>query len=454
MSRHAWMWRARRCLPAVLAGCVLCTGMAGAQVPKGTLTWDQSKSVYNRRVQPPEPPSNINWNERITGLLKEEPGDMILTAVGDMIFNEPISRLPDPERQGLFRMMQEADIAYGNLEFSLNDRPELQRPFYNFRADKSFAWEVAAIGINMVSLSNNHALDFGPDGLTECLRALDLTSITHAGAGATLADAHAPGTMTPQSQKTKFALLSYMRYWTAKYRSTNPDAPSLSTINPAVILVAKNGKAEPVEGPIESDVKTMEDDIVLARRHNDVVIVAMHNHDVSHHRVYGIQNVTPPNEEIMYRRAIDAGADMVIGTGPHVLRGIEIYKGKPIFYSLSDFIYQYRTPDKIPIDLIHQRDTEMARPTNVSVWDRRDSPEVMEGIFLRMTINKDQLRRIQLIPFTIDDEGPLYGVPRLVNDARAKDAIQRLQKLSTPYGTKLIDKGWYAEVPIAAPATR
>ena len=64
----------------------------------------------------------------------------------------------------------------------------------------------------------------------------------------------------------------------------------------------------------------------------------------------------------MYRRAIDAGADIVLGSGPHVLRGIEIYKGKPIFYSLSNFIYQYRTPTKIPIDLIHQRDGEIARP--------------------------------------------------------------------------------------------
>ena len=107
----------------------------------------------------------------------------------------------------------------------------------------------------------------------------------------------------------------------------------------------------------------------------------------------------------------------MLGTGPHVLRGIEMYKGKPIFYSLSDFIYQYRTPDRIPVDLIHQRDLEMARPTNVSVWDRRDSREVMEGLLVRMTFNQDKLRKIQLIPIAIDDEGPLYGVPRLVSDA-------------------------------------
>jgi len=73
-----------------------------------------------------------------------------------------------------------------------------------------------------------------------------------------------------------------------------------------VILTARNGKVEEVEGPLASDIAAMEDDVVLARRHNDVLIVSLHNHDVSHHRVYGIQDTTPPTEEIMFRKAIDA----------------------------------------------------------------------------------------------------------------------------------------------------
>jgi poly-gamma-glutamate capsule biosynthesis protein CapA/YwtB (metallophosphatase superfamily) len=437
-------------IAAVWIAAVFAAGITGAALaqapPQGAMTLDQSNSVYNRRVHQPEPSENVDWQARVTALLKEQPGDVIVTAVGDMIFNKQISNLPEPEHRQLLRIMQEADIAYGNLEFSLNDRPELQRPFYNFRAPREFRWEVAAIGINLVSMANNHALDFGPDGLRECLRALDLTQITHAGAGTTLADAHEPGTMSVQSQKTKFALLSYMRYWTAKYRCKDPDGPCLSTINPAEILIARDGKVEEVEGPLASDVATMEDDIVLARRHNDVLIVSLHNHDVSHHRVYGIQDTTPPTEEIMFRKAIDAGADMVIGSGPHVLRGIEIYKGKPIFYSLADFIYQYRTPDVIPVDLIHQRDTELARPTNVSVWDRRDTPQTMEGILVRMTLNAEKLKRIEFIPVSIDDEGPLYGVPRFASAARCREMIERVQRLSKPYGTAITNKGWYAEV--------
>lgn len=420
---------------------------ANAAAEEKKLTWDQSQSVYNRRIRPPEPVAKIDWETRISRLLHEEPGDIVITCVGDMIFNEQISRRREPDHRQLLRIMQEADIAYGNLEFSINDHPELQRPFYNFRAPVAFAWEVAAIGINLVSLANNHALDFGPEGLADCLRALDRASITHAGAGLTLAAAHEPGTMKVQSQKTGFALLSYMRYWTSKYRSRDANAPSLATIDPAVILVAgADGKVEALEGPLESDVKTMEDDIVLAKRHNDIVIVALHNHDLSHHRAFGIQDQTPANDQIMYRRAIDAGADMVIGSGPHVLRGIEIYKGKPIFFSLSDFIYQYRTPDRIPVDLIHQRDGEIERPANVSVWDRRDAPQTFEGVMLRLTINGEKLKRIELIPVTIDDEGPLYGVPRLAGEKRGSEIITALRKLSLPADTKIVSKGWYAEV--------
>ncbi len=430
----------------VLAMAALLCGLPAVAQVKPESAKDDPRSVYRHLVQPPEKPERIDWAGRIGELLKEEPGDLVITAVGDMIFNEKISHLEAPERAGLLRLMQEADIAYGNMEFSLNDRPDLQRPFYNFRAPRDFRWELARTGINLVSLANNHALDFGPEGLKECLKALDHSNITYAGAGATLAEARSPGTLELAGFKTRVALLSYMRYWTAKYRTKDASAPSLATIDPAVILAVRDGKVEKVEGPLESDVKAMEDDIVLARRRNDLLLVSLHNHDVTHHRAYGIQDTTPPNEQIMFRRAIEAGADMVIGTGPHVLRGIEFHQGRPIFYSLGDFIYQYRTPERIPADVIHQRDIEMPRPANVSVFDRRESREVLESVMVRMTMNQGKLKRIQLLPVTIDDEGPLYGAPRLASTKRGGEIIALMQKLSAPYGTKILSKGWYAEV--------
>ncbi|MBS1803667.1 MAG: CapA family protein [Acidobacteria bacterium] len=407
--------------------------------------WDQSKSVYNRRLKSPEPPEQVDWDGRIALMLKEDPDDVILTAVGDMIFNEKISDLPEPDHQNLYRLMREADIAFGNLEMSLNERPDLQRPFYNFRMGRDFAWEIANIGINLVGMANNHSMDYGPEGVAECLTILDHSGIKHAGAGTTLAEAHSPAIKKVQNQKSKFALLSYMRFWTPK-KTSNPNGPSLATIDPGEILVRSGDKVEAVEGPLKGDVEAMEDDVVLAKRHSNFVMVSLHVHDLSHDRSFGYPDVTPPNDTIEYRSAIDAGADVVFGNGPHVLRGIEIYKGKPIFYSLGNFIYQYRTPDKIPIDLVHQRDPEVERPTNVSVYDRRDSRQEMESILVRMTVNKDKLKKIQLIPVTLDDEGRQYGAPRLASAKRAKEIIALIQKLSAPYKTKIIDEGWYAEV--------
>jgi hypothetical protein len=430
------------CFVAVLAGAQSSAASSSHEKKK---EWDESKSVYNRRIAPATPTEKIDWDARISQMLKEEPNDVIVTAVGDMIFTEKISGFPEPDHQNLYRLMREADIGFGNLEMSLNDRADLQRPFYNFRMGREFAWEIADIGINLVSMANNHSLDFGPEGLAECLKILDHTSIKHAGGGLTLAEAHAPAIKKVQNQKTKFGLLSYMRYWYPK-RTSNPNGPSLATIDPGVILVRNGDKVESVEGPLESDIEAMEDDVVLAKRHTNIVMVTLHVHDLSHDRSYGYPDTTPPNDSIEYRRAIDAGADVVFGHGPHVLRGIEIYKGKPIFYSLGNFIYQYRTPDKIPIDLIHQRDPEVERPTNVSVYDRRDSRQEMESVLVRITINKEKFKKIQLIPVTLDDEGPRYGSPRLANSQRAKEIIALIQKLSAPYKTKIIDNGWYAEV--------
>ena len=98
------------------------------------------------------------------------------------------------------------------------------------------------------------------------------------------------------------------------------------------------------------------------------------------------------------------------------------------------------------MDILHQRDREMPRPANVSVFDRRDSPEVMEAVMARFTYNDGKLKRLQLIPVTIDDEGPLYGTPRLASDQRGAEILATVQRLSAPYGTTIKRQGWYAEV--------
>ena len=89
-------------LTPLLALLLASGGRAPAQVPG----WDQGRSVHERRVRPGEPEEKVDWDARVAALLREEPGDVVVTAVGDLIFNERISQLKAPERRNLLRILQ------------------------------------------------------------------------------------------------------------------------------------------------------------------------------------------------------------------------------------------------------------------------------------------------------------------------------------------------------------
>ena len=126
----------------------------------------------------------------------------------------------------------------------------------------------------------------------------------------------------------------------------------------------------------------------------------------------------------LFHRAVSAGADILLGSGPHVLRGIEIYKGKLIFYSLGNFIYQYKK-DNIP-SVIYQRDPQ------------QDKDEEFQSIVARLIIDKKKLSEIQLIPVVLDKEGGHYGTPRLSGKAIGQKILNRMAELSGEYGTEII----------------
>ena len=388
---------------------------------------------------------DIDWKQRVDKLLKvSQEGDIILTAVGDMIYNEEISHFTEPHYKNLYRILQDSRLAYGNLEMSLNEKPELQRSLYQFGRGRDFAWEIAKLGINMVSLANNHALDYGTEGLKDCLRILRTSGFTHAGGGLNLVQARAG--RSKRVWKTRFALLSF--YSSSYGGRTNPDEPSIATIRaPSILLEKEGGKSEAIRAPIEGDVKAMEDAIRVAKRNADIVIVAFHLHWVSHSRADGIPDKVPPHQTQVIHRAVDAGADIIIGTGPHVLRGIEIYQDKPIFYSIGNFVYHWKTPEKIP-QIVFEREDETYSGVVGSDPSLRsiDVREECDTVLVRITIRDKNIHQIELIPAITEDRGPHMGDPRLVNDKRGREIIEVLQKLSQPYGTKISFKEWYGVV--------
>ncbi len=371
-----------------------------------------------------------SWSQRVDALLKTNENDIVLIAVGDMIFNREITGYTEPPYQNLYRIIEASDIGFGNLEMSLNEKPELQRNVYNFRKGRDFGWEILKLGINLVGVANNHALDYSTDGLLDHMRILRQSGIAFAGAGENLHEAQAP--VYRQVGRTRFALLSFMSG--ADWEKGDPDEPSINVLNaPRVFLDGDDGvDGRGVPAPLASDVRAMEDAIAVAKRNADIVLVAYHLHWVSHSRAYPLPDQVPPNQRLMLKRAIDAGADAIFGSGPHVLRGIEMYKGKPIFYSLGDFIYHYRT-EEIP-EIHWKRDQQ------------QDVREEFDTVVARLTINEKKISRIQLIPVASEMTGTRTGSPSLADGEDSDRILKSIIDLSADFGTRIDVNGWYGEV--------
>jgi poly-gamma-glutamate capsule biosynthesis protein CapA/YwtB (metallophosphatase superfamily) len=239
--------------------------------------------------------------------------EVCLMAVGDMM----LSRYVDRKMQRLkdfqypFAMTQDllrrADLVFGNLECPITPGRTINNLEMVFRADPAVAKALKEAGFTIVSLANNHTLNFGPKGLTDTLRYLQEAEVKTVGAGENLAAARAPVYLERKGQKFAFLAYQFARYQTPE------DSPGVAGM----------------------DLEEMLQDVQEARSQADFVIVSMHA---------GGEYAANPNlmQVTFAHAAIDAGADLVLGHHPHVVQKIEEYNQKFIFYSLGNFIFDQK----------------------------------------------------------------------------------------------------------------
>ncbi|MBI3764132.1 MAG: CapA family protein, partial [Chloroflexi bacterium] len=203
-----------------------------------------------------------------------------------------------------------------NLECAIGDRGEsLPKKAYRFRAPPSAAASLALAGIDVVTLANNHAMDYGSEGLADTLRLLDTVGIAHVGAGTNAAEAHAPAIL--ERNGLRIAFLGYV------------DVPVESGGWDARSVIATDSSP----GLAWADLDQIASDVSAAKARADLVVVFMHS---------GFEYWDKPNRvqvEIAHT-AIDAGAALVIGAHSHTLQGIEHYHGGAIAYSLGNFVFE------------------------------------------------------------------------------------------------------------------
>lgn len=203
--------------------------------------------------------------------------------------------------------IQTADLAIANLEAPFVIRGKAFKKKFTFRVNPEWIDGPIKAGFDVFTLANNHMLDYGPEGLITTLNTLDSMQIKHCGAGPNNVEAEKPCVVTVNDWKIAFF--------------------AFSLTYPAAFWAKKNkpGTAYPYLERIQSQIKAIKDSC-------DLIVTAFH---------WGEElSLYPKSYQRFYaHKVIDLGADIVIGHHPHVIQGIEFYKGKFIAYSLGNYVF-------------------------------------------------------------------------------------------------------------------
>jgi poly-gamma-glutamate synthesis protein (capsule biosynthesis protein) len=193
--------------------------------------------------------------------------------------------------------------------------------------------------------------------------------------------------------------------------------------------------------PNERDMDDILAQIKIARSKTDVLIVMLHSHEPSN-----LSQIPAEFVQRFARATIDAGASVVAGSGPHQLRGIELYKGGVIFYSLGNFKFDYNIIDPRAGD-VYDAGTDLYALALGALEDSRDYPAVprleepiwWESVIATATLDHGALKSIWLQPIDLGVDLPMAqrGIPRLAAPQRADEILQRLAHLSQDLGTQI-----------------
>lgn len=318
--------------------------------------------------------------------------DLLLTAFGDV---QPGVKERDLF-EGVGRLSTASDIVFCNLEGPVSTRGSIAFP--KPRPVRSYPFcleQLVKSGVRVVSLANNHVMDYGLDALSDTLDYLRKSSIGFCGAGNNLEEARRPAIADVKGKKLAF--LAYASFFDLGAQATDTK-PGLVPIRVDPLFGTPHLNME--------DVEAMREDIRKARDEADFVVV-------SHHWGVSMSETLTVYQKALAHSTVDAGADLVLGTHPHILQGIEVYQGKNIFYSLGNFIFEEYPP-----------------------WfDAR----TMETVLVQVRISSDLGTSIELHPMLRKDGVRPFELS--AGDGRFGSIISYLQRSSVQFGTKLLVDG-------------
>lgn len=417
-----------------------------------------------------------------------------ITASGDSLI---VKHIPEnyPGFEAVKSYICRAEARITNLETTLTDGDCFASSFSGgtwVTASEDVLDDLKEYGFNLYGWANNHTMDYSYEGLRSTMKALNRAKVVHAGAGENLFEASRPGVIELPSARVGLISICSTFDPSARAGKQSPSLPGRPGLNPlryqtiyrinhehmAAIreiadktkangrndLSVKSGFKLPVpEGQFEmvsllfeesetegrftrcnpTDLERTTAAIRDALRTMDYVVVMVHSHEIK----------GDTNEEADYfleefaRACIDAGACAIFGGGTHQLKGIEIYKGKPIFYSLGNFIFQNEYVKVLPPDFMEKHHFPESYTAAEGIAARA---ACATGVSMHMDLNNfrsvvpyvemydDECTKIELLPISLGHSLPMNfrNIPYQADEEETKAIMGYLERVSKPYGTR------------------
>ena len=366
--------------------------------------------------------------------------DLTITLTGQSMIRSDL-RETAPGAVARIRSLLPGDVVFTNFEGTIAEPGQtVTGGGRGFLAPAEALDALQAFGFNLLSLANNHAFDLKEAGVDNTLREVERRGIAHAGVGATLADAAAPAYLHVGNMTV--ALVASASGLIAAGGGARADSRGVNELRVMAGDAVNEANADlpgaPANVPNQEDAARILKAIRDAKARADLVVVYQHNHvfgNKSFNTIFseGMAERLEPNKWLRdwTHAEVEAGADVIVMHGAPLLHGIEIFRGKPIFFCLGNFIYN------VPPAL-----TYISEPMS---W---------ESVVASLEFQGKTLRSIALHPIVLNYVGTgqadvhsqytsnefLYtrGLPSPAEGAQARYILERLAEYSKPFATKIV----------------
>ncbi len=284
-----------------------------------------------------------------------------------------------------------ADLRFGGLEASMSQLGEPATGKIVMRHDPEMIQGYLEGGFDVLAFASNHCMDYGLEPFVETMELLERNGIAYSGAGRNIQEARTPAVI--EQGGVRYGFLSYVLELPLGWGG-GPTKPGVAPI-----------RQDALYGPPyvnEEDLAAMVDDIGRVRPRVDFLLASFH-WGASQSRTLTL------SQQAVAHAAVEAGVDIVVGHHPHILQGVEVYRGRPIFYALGNFVLDHDHP--------------MFMPT------------VRESICLKLALRGGALDRVTVAPVLIEEDGS----PRILTgkEPKAAEILTTLESLSRKLGTQI-----------------